>query len=345
MDPQHYVGLDVSLETTSICVIDFNGGIIWRGKCSSEPDAIRDAVHARAPAVVRIGLETGQLSNWLTLGLRRHGLPVVCLDARHAKAALALQVNKTDANDALGLAHIVRTGWFREVAIKSMDAQALRMLLVARAQLVSQRQAVANSIRGLLKTFGCVVTRGSNAPFHARVREQIDDNPTLSMIVEPLLLAWQSLREQIATFDHQVVMRAKADAVARRLMTIPGVGVITALAYEAVIDNPGRFKRSTSVGAYLGLTPKRYQSGEVDKSGRISKCGDSLLRSYLFEAANVLLIRSPRSSPLRTWGLALAGRIGMRRAKVAVARKLAVIMHRVWKDDCDYDWGDALVAA
>jgi transposase len=197
----------------------------------------------------------------------------------------------------------------------------------------------------LLKTFGCVVTRGSNAPFHARVREQIDDNPTLSMIVEPLLLAWQSLREQIATFDHQVVMRAKADAVARRLMTIPGVGVITALAYEAVIDNPGRFKRSTSVGAYLGLTPKRYQSGEVDKSGRISKCGDSLLRSYLFEAANVLLIRSPRSSPLRTWGLALAGRIGMRRAKVAVARKLAVIMHRVWKDDCDYDWGDALVAA
>jgi transposase len=277
----------VSLATTSVCVIDVNGAIIWRGKCSSEPDSTRDAVRAHAPAAVRIGLETGQLSNWLTHGLRRHGLPVICLDARHAKAALTLQVNKTDANDALGLAHIVRTGWFREVAIKSMDAQALRLLLIARAQLVSQRQAVANSLRGLLKTFGCVVTRGSNGPFHARVREQINDNPTLSMIIEPLLLAWQAIREQIATFDRQVVMRAKADAVARRLMTIPGVGVITALAYESVIDTPDRFKHSTSVGAYLGLTPKRYQSGEVDKAGRISKCGDGLLRSYLFEAANV----------------------------------------------------------
>lgn len=343
--PQHYVGLDVSLETTSICVIDVKGAIIWRGKCASEPDAIRDAVRAHAPAAVRIGLETGQLSNWLTLGLRRHGLPVVCLDARHAKAALTLQVNKTDANDALGLAHIVRTGWFREVAIKSMDAQALRMLLIARAQLVSQRQAIANNIRGLLKTFGCVVTRGSNGPFQARVREQISDNPTLSVIIEPLLLAWQAIREQIATFDRQVVMRAKADAVARRLMTIPGVGVITALAYESVIDNPDRFKHSASVGAYLGLTPKRYQSGEVDKAGRISKCGDGLLRSYLFEAANVLLMRSPSQSRLKTWGLALAGRIGMRRAKVAVARKLAVIMHRVWKDDCDFDCGDAAAAA
>jgi transposase len=345
MDQQHYVGLDVSLETTSICIIDSSGSVIWRGKCSSEPDAICQAVRAQAPAVLRVGLETGQLSNWLTLGLRRGGLPVVCLDARHAKAALSLQVNKTDANDALGLAQIVRTGWFGEVAIKSMDAQTLRMLLMARAQLVSQRQAVANNIRGLLKTFGHVIARGSKGLFSTRVREAVADNAAWSAITDPLLTAWQAIREQVAIFDRQVLLRAKADAAARRLMSVPGVGVIVALAYAAVIDDPGRFKHSTSVGAYLGLTPRRYQSGEVDKAGRISKCGDGLLRSYLFEAANVLLSRHPKPSKLKTWGLALAARIGMRRAKVAVARKLAVIMHRVWKDDRDFDWGDAPAAA
>ncbi len=341
MDQQHYVGLDVSLETVSICIIDNSGAVVWRGKCATEPDSICQIVRTQAPALVRVGLETGQLSNWLTLGLRRRGLPVVCLDARHAKAALSLQVNKTDANDALGLAQVVRTGWFREVTIKSMDAQTLRLLLMARAQLVSQRQAVANNIRGLLKTFGHVVARGSNGPFPARVREAIGDNPVLSAITDPLLATWQAIRDQLTILDRQVVLRAKVDAAARRLMSVPGVGVIVALAYTAVIDDPARFKRSSSVGAYLGLTPRRYQSGEVDKAGRISKCGDGLLRSYLFEAANVLLSRHTRPSKLKTWGLALAARIGMRRAKVAVARKLAVIMHHVWKEDRNFDWGDA----
>ncbi len=345
MDQQHYVGLDVSLETTSVCVINQSGAVVWRGKCSTEPEAISQVVRAQAPAAVRVGLETGQMSNWLTLQLRRHGLPVVCLDARHAKAALTLQLNKTDANDAHGLAQVVRTGWFREVAVKSMDAQTLRILLTARAQLVSQRQSLANNIRGLLKTFGFVIARGSNGPFAVRVREVIADNATLAVIVEPLLLAWQAIREQVAALDRQVNRRAKSDPAAQRLMTVPGVGVIVALAYIAVIDNPARFKRATSVGAYLGLTPRRYQSGEVDRPGSISKCGDGLLRAYLFEAANVLLTRHPRSSKLKAWGLALAQRIGWRRAKVAVARKLAVILHRVWKDDRDFDWGDVPAAA
>ena len=244
MDQQHYVGLDVSLETVSICIIDNSGAVVWRGKCATEPDSICQIVRTQAPALVRVGLETGQLSNWLTLGLRRRGLPVVCLDARHAKAALSLQVNKTDANDALGLAQVVRTGWFREVAIKSMDAQTLRLLLMARAQLVSQRQAVANNIRGLLKTFGHVVARGSNGPFPARVRDAIGDNPVLSAITDPLLATWQAIRDQLTILDRQVVLRAKVDAAARRLISVPGVGVIVALAYTAVIDDPARFKRS-----------------------------------------------------------------------------------------------------
>jgi transposase len=232
----------------------------------------------------------------------------------------------------------VRTGWYREVAVKSMDAHTLKMLLVARAQLVSQRQTIANTIRGLLKTFGLIIARGSKGLFPVRVREQIAGNDVLAAIVEPLLVVWQAVREQIATLDRQVLIRARADVAARRLMTIPGVGVIVALAYTAVIDDPARFRHSASVGAYLGLTPRRYQSGEVDHSGHISKCGDGLLRSYLFEAATVLLSRHPRASALKTWGLALAKRIGMRRAKVAVARKLAVIMHRVWSDRSEFCW-------
>jgi transposase len=305
MDQQQYVGLDVSLETTAVCVIDDHGAVVCRGKCASTPDSITSAVQAYAPAAVRVGLETGQLSNWLTLNLRRRNLPVVCLDARHAKAALSLQINKTDANDAFGLAQVVRTGWYREVVIKSMDAHTLKMLLVARSQLVSQRQTVANTIRGLLKTFGPVIARGASGLFPIRVREQLIGNNVRAAIVEPLLVVWHALREQIAIFDREMLSRAKGDPAARHLMTVPGVGVVVALAYTAVIDDPMRFRRSASVGAYLGLTPRRYQSGEVDHGGHISKCGDGLLRAYLFEAATVLLSRDLRTSALKTWGLGL----------------------------------------
>lgn len=343
MYPQQlYVGLDVSLETTAICVIDEAGVIVWRGMCASDPTAIYAAIAKHAPKVIRVGIETGQLSNWLTLSLRRRGVPIVCLDARHAKAALALQINKTDANDAFGLAQVVRTGWYREVAVKSMDAHTLRMLLLARSRLVSQRQTIANTIRGLLKTFGLLIARGSGGLFAVRVREQMNGNPVVTAIIEPLLIVWQALREQVAVLDKQIMARAKTDPVTRRLMTIPGVGVIVALTYTAVIDDPARFRRSATVGAYLGLTPRRYQSGEVDHGGRISKCGDGFLRSYLFEAATVLLQRQTRASALKAWGLALAKRIGTRRAKVAVARKLAVVMHRIWIDGSEFRWGETV---
>lgn len=340
---QHYAGLDVSLDTTSVCVLDAHGTVVWRGTCASTPEAIRDALRKHAPALVRVGLETGLLSNWLTHSLRGMRLPVVCLDARHAKAALRMQINKTDANDAHGLAQIVRTGWYREVAVKGMDAHTLRLLLVARAQLVSQRQAIANTVRGLLKAFGLKVVAGSKGLFAPRVREAAEGNDALLAIVEPMLLAWQALREQVAVLDRQVLARAKADATTRRLMTVPGVGAVVALAYVAVIDDPARFKQSSSVGAYLGLTPRRYQSGEVDRAGHISKCGDGLLRSYLFEAATVLLQRHPRACALKDWGLALARRGGMRRAKVAVARKLAVVLHCVWTSGEDFRWPEPSV--
>jgi transposase len=337
MEPSHYVGLDVSQELTSICAVDEQGVVVWRGKCTTDPDAIAKALGQHAPHLVRAGLETGLLSNFLTRALRARGIPVVCLDARHAKAALRVQINKTDANDAHGLAQVVRTGWFREIAVKSMDAQSLRLLLVARAQLVSQRQATANTLRGLLKAFGHVVRKGAGGLFARRVREVCDGNSALGAIVEPMLAVWQSLREQIRVLDGQLLKRAKTDPVVQRLMSIPAVGVIVALAYVAVVDDPRRFKQSATVGAYLGLTPRRYQSGDVDCAGHISKCGDSLMRAYLFQAANAILTRKVTDSTLRRWGRALVARIGLRRATVAVARKLAVIMHAVWKNDRDFE--------
>ena len=337
MESSHYVGLDVSLELTSICVIDEQGAVVWRGKCATDPDGLSRIMRQHAPHLVRAGLETGLLSNFLTRALRARGVPIVCIDARHAKAALRVQINKTDANDAHGLAQVVRTGWFREVTIKSMDAQSLRLLLVARAQLISQRQATANTLRGLLKAFGYVVRKGAGGLFAVRVREVCDGNPALCAIAEPMLAVWQSLREQIRILDGQLLKRAKVDPAARRLMSIPAVGVVVALAYVAVIDNPDRFRHSSTVGAYLGPTPRRYQSGEVDCAGHISKCGDGLLRSYLFQAANAILTRKVTDSTLRSWGHAMVARLGLRRTTVAVARKLAVIMHAVWKNDRDFD--------
>lgn len=327
---QHYAGLDVSLDAVHICVIDEAGAPVWRGQTSVSPDSIRDALNEHAPALVQAGLETGQFAPWLTLQLRKRKIPTVCLDARHVYAAIKLQRNKTDQGDAFCLAQIVRTGWYREVAVKSMDAHDLRSMLLARSQLVGQRQTIANLIRGLLKTHGHVVRRGCKGVFAVRVNAALQDSPTLGAIIEPLLNAWQALREQIAVLEKRLVARAREDVVARRLMTVPGIGPLVSLAFMSTVDDPTRFSSSADVGAYFGLTPKRWQSGEVDFQGKISRCGDAFMRGYLFEAAAVLMGRWCKPSALREWGERLAARSSLRKAKVALARKLAVLLHRLW---------------
>ena len=339
---QQFVGLDVSQAETAVCVVDAAGAALWQGKCASTPEAIAATLRRQAPGAVRIALETGPLSTWHWRALDALGLPVVCIDARHAKAALAMQVNKTDANDALGLAQIVRTGWYREVRVKSEASHRTRSLLAARAKLVEMRREVSHQIRGLLQTFGRLVgVAGTGQGFEARVRELAEDDPALSTAAAALLGARAALAEQIARLDKLLLAQARHDTASRRLMTVPGIGAITALAFVATVDDPGRFRRSASVGAYLGLTPKRYQSGMTDISGHISKAGDALLRGYLFEAATTLLTRVQRGSALKAWGTRLAGRVGLKRARVAVARKLAVIMHRMWADGSEFRAGAA----
>ena len=341
MKQQQYVGLDVSLEQTSICVVDDAGATIWRGKCRSTPESIHTVIAKHAPEAVRIGLESGQLSTWLFHELKARRLPVICIDARHAKAALSLQINKTDANDAHGIAQIVRVGWYREVAVKSMDSHAIRAVLVARAQLVTQKVKLTNCIRGLLKTFGIVLGGGKGRRFEAMVRERIAENPMLTTIIEPMLVVLLTTREQLAVFERLVRRRARTDHDVRRLMTVPGVGAVIALAYTTTIEDPTRFKRSSSVAAYLGLTPRRYQSGEMDRTGHISRCGDAMLRTYLYEAANVMLRRSTRPSHISIWGRALSERIGARKALVAVARKLALLLHSMWRHRMEFRFEQA----
>jgi transposase len=281
-------------------------------------------------------METGPLAIWLWHSLRDLGVEVDCIHARHAAAVLSLKTNKTDANDARGIAQLVRSGWYREVGVKSLQSCRVRALLTARNQLVAMRTGLSNQIRGLLKTFGVVLGPGKGGSFEAAVLSESPDDGMIRDAIGALLDVWRAAGERKKAVELQLVRLARNVEACRRMSSVPGIGAITALTFVTTIDDPTRFERSTDVGAYLGLTPKRYQSGEVDVAGRISKAGDRSARSLLYEAANAMLTRVRAHSALRQWGLQLAARIGVRKAKIAVARKLAIILHRIWLDGTEF---------
>lgn len=337
---ESYVGLDVSLEKTAICVVDGSGHVIKEGEVASNPDEISRFVEAYAPSARRIGLETGPTSTWLWHELHQRDLPIICIDARHAKAALMMQINKSDRNDAAGIARIMQTGWYRKVQVKSERSHAIRGLLTSRALLVKMLRDTENQIRGLLKNLGLVIGRAKEGVFTRRVRQILDERPDMALIIEPLMNARADIARHLRDIDQTTQRLARHDRRTRAFMTVPGIGPITALAFLAAIDDPTRFRRSRTVGAYLGLTPRRHASGEVDWSGRISKCGDRLTRSYLFAAAGVLLTRIGKWCKLKAWGLRVAKRSGGKKARVAVARKMAVLLHRMWRDGTHFQWNE-----
>lgn len=341
----HSVGLDVSQKTTAICVLNEGGERVWRGACATVPDLIETAVRRHAGDDASIGVETGAMTPWLVHELRGQGLQVICLDARHARAALKMQINKTDQNDAEGLAQIVRTGWYRSVHVKSLDAHRARALLGARAQLVGMRTRLSNNIRGILKTFGVLPGGARGMRFDRRVEARLLERPDLEPIVRPILTIWRSLREQITAFDKVIRALVKESPTCRLLMSVPGIGPLTGLAYVSTVEDPRRFGSSRSVGAHFGLTPRQYQSGEIDRSGRISRCGDSLARTLMYEAAVVILTRLKRPCSLKTWALAIARRSGAGKARVALARKLTVILHSIWRSGEPFCWSEPAQAA
>ena len=329
---EHYAGIDVSLELSSVCVVDAAGRIIRETKVASEPEALLGWFRGLGVAMARIGLEAGPLSQWLYAGMREAGLLVELLETRHVRDAFKAMPVKTDRNDARGIAQLMRLGWFRPVHCKSLPAQETRAVLTARKLLQSKHHDVEMSLRGVLRGFGLKVGPTTPRTFPSRARELVAGHPTLTVVTEALLAARDTLQEQLHNLESRLRMLAKEDSRTRLLMTTPGVGAIVALTFVAAIDDPARFRSSKSVGAHFGLTPRKYQSGETDVTGRISKIGDGGVRTMLYEAANIILTHPVRGSVLKSWAARLAARSGMRKAKVALARKLAVVLHRMLVD-------------
>ena len=336
----YYVGIDASLETVNVCVVDDEGTVCLEHKIEAEPEAIVELLKDFRQSIARLGLEAGPTASWLYSELRGAGLPAICMECRHVKAGLGAMRNKTDRNDARGIAQLVRLGWFRRVFVKSDEAQRTRMLLVSRSHLLGKSQDIENCIRGSLKVFGLRIGAVTKRGFEGRVLELVAGDPSLTAIVAPLLRARRAIVEAFERLDRLCIQLARRDPICRRLMTVPGVGVIVALTYVTGVDAPERFKRSRDVGAHFGLTPRRYSSGQIDYDGRISRCGDEMVRTALYQAAHVLMHHG-RWSALRSWAMRIAKRRSMQSAKVALARKLAVVMHRMWSDGTDFRWSDA----
>jgi transposase len=336
---EYFAGLDVSMEETAICVVDDKGNKILETVVATEPEAIGEALAGYCKALKRVGHEAGSLSPWLQPALLALKLPAVCLETRHVRAAMAAQRNKTDATDALALAHIVRTGWFRQVHVKSDESYRLRFLLTQRRNLKRKFLDIENTIRHSLKAFGIRLGKVGRTEFEARIRERIGEDRMMLAVLEPMLKVREVMWEQYGKLHKLLVQIVARDELCRRFMGIPGVGPVTALSFKTAMDDPTRFKSSKLVGAYFGLTPRRWQSGtSIDVPGRISKQGDGDVRRALYEAANAMLTRFAGWTALKAWGMKIAKERGLKRATAAVARKLAVVMHAMWKNGSDYRW-------
>ena len=333
---EYFAGLDVSMKETHICVLDRSGGVVLETRTSTQPEAIA-TVLAKAPRCERVVLETGRMAPTLYHGLEALGVPVICIESRQAYQALkSLATHKTDRNDARGLAQLARTGFFKPVYVKSLPAHAVRALILARKKLVGQRVTLENQIRGLAVVFGVRLPRGLSPAFAKQVLGGSEGVAGLSAAMCGLLAARNAVLAAITAIDRDMKRLARASEACRRLMTIPGVGQLTALAFVAAIDEPERFRRSRDVGAYLGLVPRRYQSGEVDYTGSISKRGDRRVRTLLYEAANVMLTRYRGKLALKDWALAIGRRSTMRKARIALARRLAIIMHAMLRHGTEF---------
>jgi len=313
----YYVGLDVALRSVALCVIDGDGDIVLERALDCEIEAIDDCLRKFGKPIEKLGFEAGTMSQTLFYGLTGLGYDTVCMEARQVSAALSAMRNKTDKNDARGIAQVVRSGWYKPVHMKSRESHYIRAMLTSRKALLRKCVDLENEIRGLFKTFGVRLPKTlGHHRFDQTVRPIIEADEGLSFALDHMLEARAVLYARFREMDKRVKRVAAQDPVCLLLMTTPGVGAMTALHFKAAIDNPGR----------------------------ISRAGDTDVRASLYSAANSLLIHTKDMSPLKAWGLRLVRRKGRKRATVAVARKLAVILHRMWVDGTPYRWEDVEVA-
>jgi transposase len=341
----YFAGLDVSVKETSVCIVDDAGKIVREARVASEPEALLQVLTNTIYCFKRVGLEAGPLSQWLYSVLAEAGVPVICVETRHMRAVLKAQINKTDRNDARGIAQMMRVGLYRPVYVKTLRSQKLRMLMIHRKLLQSKAIAIENDLRATLRNFGLKVGVVGTVKFEGRIKELVQNLPDLAELVEPLLIVRRVVREQLGILHRRLLAIVRDDDVCRRLMTVPGVGPVVALTYRVTVDVPARFRNSKAVGAVFGLTPAKYQSGENDRTGAISRCGDEMMRMMLYEAAQSMLVRAAKWSWLKAWAMKIARHRGMKKAIVALARRLAVIMHRIWVDGTDFRWTREVAAA
>jgi transposase len=326
-----FVGLDVAQKNTSVCIVNDDGKVVRQGVIETRPELIKEFLETKGYGSAKVGMETGPLSVWLFHSLKRLNVDIDCIHARHVHAALTVQLNKTDQNDARGIANLVRTGWYRPTYVKTLECHNQRLILTARDRLVRVRVAINNQIRGLLKTFGVVLSPGRNEVFRQEVLTADPSVEAVKSVALMLLDTWRHVSRQIREFGKMLEKQAARDPVCKALMSIPGVGVLTAMSFKTAIDDPSRFRRVADVGAYLGLTPRKYQSGEVDRNGGISKQGNRQTRSLLYEAASCLLSRYGKETSLARWASTIRHAKGYKKAVVALARKLSTVMLSIWK--------------
>ena len=342
---KYYIGLDVSMKKTFICVINELGKMIHEGSENTDPHLIIDYLSKLSLEEMVVGFESGALTPYLITGFKERAIDAVCMDARKLSPILALKVNKTDKNDARGIAEALRAGMYTRVHCKPEESITRAILLTSRRALIEQQTHLKNTVRGLLKGYGIRLGAISAKKFAAAVMKQIESFQEIVILsLKSLLDAFDKLVEEIGKIDKKMLEVASQDREVRRFMTVPGIGPVTALTYKTEIFDASRFKESRSVGAYLGMTPTQYASGETQKQGKTSKCGSKELRFLLVEAGIVILTRSKKWSRLKAWGLKIMRKKGLKKAAMAVGRKLAVIMHRMMLEEKDFIYGEPKAA-
>ena len=326
----HYVGLDASKATTNICILDDNGETVREGVVETEPGAIVQYLRGDRLRYRRVGIESMSFTPWLYEGMAKAGLPVICIEARHSSSVLKRRLNKTDRNDARGIAEIMRAGVYKAVHVKTVESRQAKLVLTARRHLSQKCRDIDNLIRATLLQAGFKIAAGRVYSFDQRADAMIRSEGVLRDVMDALLAARRAIASQVEALSQRVSDLAAQDTVCRNFMTVPGVGPITALAFRAAVDVPQRFARSRDVGVHLGLTPRSYRSGRIDRKGRISRCGDAQARAALYMAARSIMQARTRTTSLKTWGSGVIAARGYSKGVIAVARKLAVVLHRMW---------------